>query len=268
MKKHFGGLFCLLLVFSITMISWKPADAVKAKHKLTKISKINKPVAARQLFEKYIDNVYETAGLEASGLSYNIFKKALIGFINLKNSDKLSQTSSMLTVIDFSKSSCQKRMWIIDVLNKSIVLHTWVAHGENSGDDIPKKFSDRVDSKQSSLGFYLTNDVYFGDHGRSLKLDGLDEGFNANARKRAIVIHAADYVCENLINLKGRLGRSFGCPAVSPEVIDRVIDNIKDKTVLFISGKSKRYNSKYLNEDAAAGYLASTDLGSNETASL
>jgi hypothetical protein len=159
-------------------------------------------------------------------------------------------------------------MWIIDVANKSLILHTWVAHGEKSGDDVPRKFSDRVDSKESSLGFYLTDDVYYGDHGRSLKLDGLDAGFNANARKRAIVIHAADYVCENLINLKGRLGRSFGCPAVSPDVIEQVIDTLQNKTVLFISGNSKHYNSKYLDEDAAATYMAASDLSGNTTASL
>ena len=90
-----------------------------------------------------------------------------------------------------------------------------------------------------------------GDHGRSLKLDGLDEGFNANARKRSIVLHAAPYVCQAVIDVHGRLGRSFGCPAVSPDVIDQVIDSIKDKNVLFISGNSDRYHSRYLDEDLA-----------------
>jgi len=128
-------------------------------------------------------------------------------------------------------------------------------------------FSDRIDSKKSSLGFYLTDDIYFGEHGRSLRLDGLDPGFNANARKRAIVLHAAEYVCENVIERKGRLGRSFGCPAVSPEVIDQVLDAIKDKSVLFIHGQNKRYNSRYLDEEVAGAYLA-TGLGGNITASL
>jgi hypothetical protein len=142
-----------------------------------------------------------------------------------------------------------------------------VAHGEKSGSDVPDRFSDRIDSKKSSLGFYLTDDIYFGEHGRSLRLDGLDPGFNANARKRAIVLHAADYVCENVIEQKGRLGRSFGCPAVSPEVINQVLDAVKDKSVLFIHGQNKHYSSRYLDEEVAGAYLA-TALGGNITASL
>ena len=168
----------------------------------------------------------------------------------------MPQSSSVLTVIDFSKPSREKRMWIVDVANKSLVLHTWVAHGERSGFDIPDRFSDRVDSRESSLGFYLTDNIYFGDHGRSLKLDGLDEGFNSNARKRSIVLHAAAYVCQQVIDQHGRLGRSFGCPAVSPEVIDEVIDTIKDKNVIFVNGNSESYHSKYLDEGLAAGYIA------------
>src|SRR5471030_3135189 len=99
----------------------------------------------------------------------------------------------MLTVIDFTKSSREKRMWIIDVANKELILHTWVAHGEGSGMDMANRFSDKVSSYQSSVGFYLTNEIYFGKHGRSLRLGGLDAGFNTNARRREIVVHAADY---------------------------------------------------------------------------
>jgi hypothetical protein len=94
-------------------------------------------------------------------------------------------------------------MWIIDILNKSLILNTWVAHGQGSGDDMANRFSNNNESHQSSLGFYLANEVYFGKHGRSLKLDGLDEGINSAARARGIVIHAADYVCQNTINQIG-----------------------------------------------------------------
>jgi hypothetical protein len=264
MKKHFGGLCCILLVLSLTIISWKPA---KPLNSVTLAKYADKPLAARELLQRYIDNVYEAAQLQESGLAFNVFKKALTGFVNLKESGKLAQSNSILTVIDFSMSSREKRMWIIDVANKSLVLHTWVAHGERSGNDVPTHFSDKMDSRESSLGFYLTDDIYFGDHGRSLKLNGLDEGFNGNARKRAIVIHSADYVCQEVIDVHGRLGRSYGCPAVSPEVIDQVIDTLKDKTVLFISGNSSRYHSKYLDEDLAANAIAS-DANNGTTASL
>jgi hypothetical protein len=263
MERNFGGSWCILLFFSLTILSWTPANSLNIT---IRKNGTNKPLAARALLENYIQTVYESAHLEETGLRFVIFKKALTGFINLKASEKLPQSNSVLTVIDYSISSCKKRMWIIDIANKSLVLHTWVAHGENSGDDVPTHFSDKVDSRESSLGFYLTDVIYFGDHGRSLKLDGLDMGFNGNARKRSIVLHSADYVCQSVIEVHHRLGRSFGCPAVSPEVIDLVIDSIKDKSVIFISGKNNNYHSKYLDEEMAASYVA--DAGSNYTASL
>ncbi len=110
---------------------------------------------------------------------------------------------------------------------QGLVLNTWVAHGQGSGDDMANRFSNNNESHQSSLGFYLTDDVYIGKHGKSLRLDGLDNGINSAARARGIVVHAADYVCQNTINQIGRLGRSFGCPAVSPEVAQTVINTIK-----------------------------------------
>jgi hypothetical protein len=259
MKKRVGGLCCILIILSLSIISWKPANVTAFN--------ADKPSAALELLQKYIDNVYESAHLQESGLAFNVFKKALTGFINLKQTATLPQSSSVLTVVDFSLPSREKRMWIIDIANKSLMLNTWVAHGERSGFDIPDHFSDRMDSRESSLGFYLTDNIYFGDHGRSLKLDGLDEGFNANARKRAIVLHAAPYVCQAAIDQHGRLGRSFGCPAVSPDVIDEVIDAIKDKNVIFVNGNSERYHSKYLDESLAASYIANLSNG-NMSASL
>jgi hypothetical protein len=259
MKKRVGGLCCILSVFCLTIVSWKPANVIK--------STTTTPSGAIELLQKYVDNIYESAHLQDSGLAIDVFKKAMTGFINLKQTNMLPQSSSVLTVVDFSLPSREKRMWIIDIANKSLVLHTWVAHGERSGFDIPDRFSDRVDSRESSLGFYLTDNVYMGDHGRSLKLDGLDEGFNINARKRSIVLHAAPYVCQEVIDQHGRLGRSFGCPAVSPDVIDEVIDTIKDKNVIFISGNNDRYHSKYLDEELAASYIAGA-ANSNLTASL
>jgi hypothetical protein len=261
MKKHLGGFICTLLILSITTISWKSANINHTTGDL------KRGFTARELLDKYITNVYESAHLQESGLASNVFEKAITGFVNLKASNKLPQNSSMLTVIDFSKSSCEKRMWIIDVVSKALVLNTWVAHGQGSGEDMATRFSDKMNSHKSSLGFYLTNEVYYGDNGRSLKLDGLDAGFNTNARARAIVIHAADYVGENSIEQQGRLGRSFGCPAVAPEVADQVIDAIKDKTVLFINGNNNCYYSKYLDEELAANFLTQ-DVNSNIFASL
>lgn len=262
MKRNFIGLLCVLSLL-LTTTSWKKAEAIRKP----RVSRALFKPSARELLDNYIDDVYQSAHLEQSGLLFSVFKKAFTGFINLKAENKLPDNASVLSVIDFTKPSTEKRLWIIDVAAKNLVLKTWVAHGERSGFNIPTHFSDRIDSKESSLGFYITDNVYYGHNGRSLRLDGMDEGFNDNARTRAIVVHGADYVSKDVIDMQGRLGRSFGCPAVSKAVIDEVIDTIKDKTVLFINGISSQYNSKYLNEDIAADYLMSNS-SAGYTASL
>ncbi len=248
MKKSFGWLICFLLILAVSAISWKRAE-------ITKHNDFKKNFSARELLEKYISNIYESAHLQESGLDLDVFKKAVTGFMDLKVSNKLPQTCSVLTVVDLTKSSHEKRMWIIDVINKELLFNTWVAHGQGSGDDMATRFSDKIDSHQSSLGFYVTDDVYYGKNGRSLRLDGMDAGFNTNARERAIIVHGADYVGEGTIAQLGRLGRSYGCPAVPTQVADKVINTIKDKTVLFINGNSSHYNSKFLNEEQAASYV-------------
>jgi hypothetical protein len=130
-----------------------------------------------------------------------------------------------------------------------------VAHGSGSGSETADYFSNIDDSHQSSLGFYLTDNVYMGKHGRSLHLDGLDEGFNDLARAREIVVHAAPYVSQKTINSTGRLGCSWGCPAVSPKVSNKVINTIKGKTMFFINGNDGSYSSKYLDESNLANYV-------------
>lgn len=249
MRRPLGGLVCILLILAITTISWKAAKI--NKHNID----FKQGFSARELLEKYISNIYESAHLQSSGLDLDVFNKAVTGFMNLKATNKLPQTSSILTVVDLTKSSHAKRMWIIDMLNNELLINTWVSHGHGSGDDMATSFSNKIDSHQSSLGFYITDDVYNGKNGRSLRLDGMDAGFNSNARERAIVVHGAEYVGENAIDQIGRLGRSYGCPAVSTAVSDQVIDLIKNKTVMFINGNDGRYTSKFLDQDLAANYV-------------
>jgi hypothetical protein len=156
---------------------------------------------------------------------------------------KLGQNlrSQILTVIDFSLPSTAKRLWVIDPVKGLILHHTVVAHGRNSGELLAKNFSNRPESYQSSLGFYKTGETYQGKHGYSLRLDGLEKGFNDQARNRAIVIHGADYAKEEFAKSTGRLGRSLGCPALPPELSARVIDLIKNGSLLFIYGKDPNY---------------------------
>ena len=160
------------------------------------------------------------------------FSKALEGFYFLKEKGIIKK--DYLTIIDFSLSSKVKRMWIIDLNENKILMNSLVAHGKNSGEDYANQFSNTNESNKSSLGFFATGESYIGKHGLSLKLDGLEQGMNNNARHRAIVIHGADYVSENFIKNHNRLGKSQGCPAVPVELSKKIIQIIKDKSCLFI----------------------------------
>ncbi len=160
------------------------------------------------------------------------FTKALQAFNKLQENGKIKK--NILTLVDFSLSSKENRLWVID-LNKNLILfQSLVAHGKNSGNEFAEKFSNKGESHQSSLGLYLTGETYMGKHGYSLRLDGQEKGINSNARDRAIVIHGADYVSENFIKQHGRLGRSFGCPSLPSEVSKEIIDLIKDKSCLYV----------------------------------
>jgi hypothetical protein len=170
------------------------------------------------------------------------FTKAFEGYIQL--SEKGLFEKDLLTVVDFSMSANEKRLWIIDLSKKEVIHQTYVSHGRNSGDEFAKKFSNIPESFQSSLGFYATAEPYFGKHGYSLRLDGLEQGINDKARERAIVIHGADYVSENFISKHGRLGRSLGCPALAKEESKMIIDLIKEKSCLFIYYPSQDYLTK------------------------
>lgn len=238
-----SGLALLLLLASAR----KPNNALEAKT-ITKA-----PLAADSIYNSYINTLYVELHLKEAGLSLPVFEKALTGFYNLKHAGRTSE-KGILSIADFDQLSTKKRLYIIDLNKKELLLNTWVAHGQNSGGDEATKFSNINNSLSSSLGFYVTGEVYRGIHGKSLKLDGMDEGFNNNARSRSIVVHGAAYVSNGTIKALGRLGRSQGCPAVAPELAEKVIKTIEDKTVLFINKSAENYQSKYLNETLAASF--------------
>jgi hypothetical protein len=167
------------------------------------------------------------------GVSFEIFNKAISGFRQLNNIRK----KNIITIIDFTKPSVEKRFFVIDLEGKKLLYNCFVAHGKNSGDNMAISFSNKPQSLKSSLGFFLTAETYSGKHGYSLRLDGLEENINNNAREREIVIHGADYVSQEYIDKYGRLGRSWGCPALPPEISKEVIDKIADGSCLFIYGK-------------------------------
>ncbi|MEL1239424.1 murein L,D-transpeptidase catalytic domain family protein [Flavobacterium flavipallidum] len=167
------------------------------------------------------------------------FKRALEGFYKLKMQGVVSK--NIITLIDFSLSANTKRLWVIDLDTDSVLMNSLVAHGRNTGEEYASSFSNAAESYKSSLGFYVTGEVYNGKHGKSLRLDGLEKGINDNARNRAVVVHGADYVSDSFIQNNKRLGRSLGCPAVPVEITDELIRMIKDKSCLFIYYPSESY---------------------------
>ena len=139
----------------------------------------------------------------------------------------------VLTVIDYSLPSTEPRLWVIDMSAGRVLFHELVAHGRHSGEARATRFSNEHGSKQSSLGLFRAEETYHGQHGYSLRMSGLEPGVNDNARDRAIVMHGAGYVSRSHIAEHGRLGRSWGCPALAREVSRQVIDTIKDGSVVF-----------------------------------
>lgn len=192
--------------------------------------------------ENFSKNLYKSLGEENLRPNYPAFRAAIEGFFKLKTSNQLG--SNLLTIIDFSLSSTKERLWVINLIEQKIIYRTLVAHGQESGNLYANKFSNIPSSHQSSLGFYITDKVYTGKHGISLRLDGVEKGINDKARERAIVMHSADYVSYDFIEKHGRLGRSFGCPAIPIEKHEKIIRLLAGRSCLYIYHTAPDYHAK------------------------
>ena len=185
-------------------------------------------------------SIYDSLHLEESGLSKQAYDQAQSGFKKMKLQGRLVN-DSVLSIVDFSQPSDKKRLYVLDLKNYKVLYNTLVAHGKKSGKLWAQSFSNRLSSYKSSIGFYVTGHPYDGSNGYSLKLDGLEKGFNNNAARRAIVLHGAGYVCDSYINEQGYIGRSEGCPAVPLQFAKDIINTIKDGSCLFIYHSDKIY---------------------------
>ena len=168
----------------------------------------------------------------AAGLAPEVLELAL-GAVACGVSRGDVQAPPTLTVIDYSRPSTVPRLWVFDLGSGALLFAELVAHGENTGENLAERFSDVVESRQSSLGLFVTADTYVGRNGYSLRLDGLEPGFNGRARERAIVMHGAPYVNAEVAARQGRLGRSWGCPALRDAIARELIDTIRDGSVVF-----------------------------------
>ncbi len=171
--------------------------------------------------------------LAAPGLSAQVLDRALAAAATAERRGLVDDPET-LTVIDYSLPSTTKRLWVFDLSTGELLFHELVAHGKNSGGNLARSFSNDVDSKATSLGLYVTKGTYIGKNGYSLRLDGLEPGFNDNAYQRAVVVHGASYVSPDFARRIGRIGRSWGCPALDKRVSRQVIDAIKDGNLLYV----------------------------------
>lgn len=245
MQKNHRFIATFILVVSVLFISFakagKPYPLVKSVND-TPVTDSSAVVMKPSL----TDALYTNLSLQNLGLSKEALEYAVKGYENLDSAGKVA--NPVLSIVDFSQHSRKKRLYILDMKEQKVLWNTFVSHGKNTGVDVAKKFSNKINSEQSSLGFFVTTATYFGKHGLSLRLSGQEEGFNDNAEARGIVVHGAAYVNAARVN-SDYMGRSQGCPAVPENEYKDVISIIKDGSVMFVYYPSENYlqSSELLN---------------------
>lgn len=239
------GAFSILGLFAISPILMSAKNADPVILKIPKEVKVvsNNPESEEALLKEEALSMYEEMELEDKGLSATAFEYAWKGYNHLIDKKKIRK-KEILTICDFSQSSRNKRMYVIDVEENKVLINTYVAHGRNSGGEYAKSFSNLPESHKSSLGFYITQQTYFGGHGLALKINGVEKGINDKANARHIVIHGSDYIGDKFLRDNPFNGRSFGCPAVPEKETKEVINTIKNGSCFFIYHPSSTYIKK------------------------
>lgn len=196
---------------------------------------------------RYMDSVYNRVNLSGTGLKKDVFYKAYKGYQHLLSNGMLHKTN-LLTIIDYSQPSQNRRLYVINLQTGRLVYNTYVSHGKNSGKDYATSFSNALNSNKSSLGFMVTGDSYVGRAGFSMRLHGQEAGFNSNAYNRGVVMHGSDYVNQNRA-ANETVGRSWGCPAVPQSLSREIINTLKGGSCFFVWAPDNTYNrsSKLIN---------------------
>jgi hypothetical protein len=236
MKKNLFPL-ALIVCLSVVFFSFAKANTSAKLVASAKDSSVDSSaiITNFSLGEKLFTDLH----LQNIGLSEDAIEYATKGYEKLVDSGLVSNPK-YLTIVDLSQSSRNKRFYIFDMQKDSLIWNTFVAHGRNSGVDMAKSFSNDLNSNKSSLGFYVTKSTYNGKHGMSLRISGLEHGFNDNAEARGVVVHGAPYVNAGRAN-SDYMGRSQGCPALPENEYAQVINIIKDGSVLFVFNPDSNY---------------------------
>lgn len=197
---------------------------------------IQEPVGSRA----WIDKESRLINAQADNLDPTVLRLSLNAYLHARQ--RGLDNRQLLTIIDYSKPSVEKRLWVIDLRRAKVLFNTWVTHGQNSGKLNATSFSNEPGSLKSSIGVFLTTrEPYVGGNGYSLRLQGLEPGINDNAYRRDIVFHGAWYATGAVARKYGQLGRSWGCPAVSLDVARSLINTIKDNTLVFAYSPDRRW---------------------------
>ncbi|MDB5191260.1 MAG: hypothetical protein JWQ96_823 [Segetibacter sp.] len=204
--------------------------------------------AESPIMKRTADSLYDIIGLGMYGLERDVFFNGYKGYQYFLNKSMLRKTN-ILTICDYSQSSNNKRLYVIDVLNGRLLFNTFVSHGKNSGEEFATSFSNMNNSNKSSLGFLISAETYSGKAGLSMRFNGMEQGFNDLVKTRNIVLHGSRYVNESIMNDRGTIGKSLGCPAVPYGIHTRIIDAIKGGSCFFINSPDEHYarSSKILN---------------------
>lgn len=180
--------------------------------------------------EKWIDPSIQKIESQANNLSPAVLKLSLTAYQKARKEGL--DNKQLLTIIDYSKPSAERRLWVIDMKTAKVLFNTYVAHGKNSGKAMATSFSNQPHSLKSSFGVFLTDEVYTGHDGYSMRIQGLERGINDKVYERNVVFHGAAYVGADIAKSKGMMGRSWGCMAVSKDTVKPLINTIKDKTLV------------------------------------
>lgn len=193
--------------------------------------------------KNWIEKETKAITTQANNINPNVLKLGLTAYLKASQ-EGLVDNKQVITIVDYSKASSERRLWVIDVVNEKVLFNTWVAHGKNSGSANATSFSNQPSSLKSSLGVFVTDEIYDGHNGTSLRVQGLEPGFNDNAYKRAVVFHGAAYASGDVAKSRGMLGRSWGCPAVAQNVIKPLINTIKHKSLFLAYYPDKNWLKK------------------------
>lgn len=234
-----GGLLLVGIVVVLAMLGFTfNRNNKKRNYK----KKIGNTISSVQIDQSTIDEILAQAG----NLNPKVLHYALVAYSHAKQMGLDSK--NIITIIDYSKPSTEKRLYVINLNNDKVLFDTYVAHGKNSGTKYATHFSNKRGSDASSIGVYITGKSYYGHDGYSLRLHGQDKGYNSAVYKRDVVMHGAWYVSKSFIKAHGYLGRSWGCPAVNKKLIRPIVNTIKNGTVIlgYYPNYAWLHSSKFL----------------------